>query len=71
MVPTITSILLQSNKGSTRYCMPNTKKSNAVISFTVFIFISGRVGIHVDPLKKSLFMATDAFLVSLFILRYF
>lgn len=39
----------------------------AAISFTVFIFVSGRVSVHIDPLKKSLFMATGAFLVSLFI----
>lgn len=39
----------------------------AATSFTVFIFVSGRVGIHINPLKKSLYMATGAFLVSLFI----
>lgn len=39
----------------------------AAVSFTVFIFVSGRVSVHIDPLKKSLFMATGAFLVSLFI----
>lgn len=39
----------------------------AAISFTVFIFVSGRVSVHIDPLKKSLYMATGAFVVSLFI----
>ncbi len=39
----------------------------AAVSFTVFIFVSGRVSVHIDPLKKSLYMATGAFLVSLFI----
>lgn len=39
----------------------------AAVSFTVFIFGSGRVGVHINPFKKSIFMATGAFIVSLFI----
>src|SRR5699024_7170861 len=39
----------------------------AALSFTVFIFVSGRVSVKTDPIKKSIFMATGAFIVSLFI----
>jgi len=37
----------------------------AAVSFTVFIFVSGRVSIQTPPFKKSVFMATGAFIVSL------
>lgn len=35
----------------------------AAVSFTAFIFLSGRVGIEVPPLTKSMLMSTGAFIV--------
>lgn len=35
----------------------------AAISFTAFIFLSGRVGVEVPPLTKSMLMSTGAFIV--------
>lgn len=37
------------------------------VSFTAFLFVSGKVGTDVHPLSKSTFMATGAFTVILFI----
>lgn len=37
----------------------------AALSFTVFIFLSGKVSAQGDPVKKSIFMATGAFLTTL------